>query len=222
MFGNTLLLCAGKKFDPWLDKIGQVQTTPSGHQIWYLQDCVCFKYNDGSGVKTLGVAFAEKRAAGLKWQNANTDIAAMFNYNNEKLYNHFYLDDGMTDTQLNAVGFNDRATAKSNTANMIAAGSPAADHAYSVIVQGAHCALPNVQQMKRVFSLRKEIDARDPTVARYPSLALSNWVFTNSRAWTSTECNDMRAYFMRSDGECNWRSLYKANNNFGVIPVLEM
>ena len=82
--------------------------------------------------------------------------------------------------------------------------------------------MPNVQQMKRVFSLRKEIDARDPTVAHYPSLALSNWIFTNSRAWTSTECNDMRAYFMRSDGECNWRSLYKANNNFGVIPVLEM
>ncbi len=92
MFGNTLLLCAGKNLTLGWTKLARVQTTPSGHQIWYLQDCVCFKYNDGgSGVKTLGVAFAEKRAVGLKWQNANTDIAAMFNYNNEKLYNHFIL-----------------------------------------------------------------------------------------------------------------------------------
>ncbi len=95
---------------------------------------------------------------------------------------------------------------------MIAAGSPAADHAYSVIVQGAHCAVPNVQQMKRVFSFEKA--NRRPRSHSCPVirlLALSNWYyFTNSRAWTSTECNDMRAYFMRSDGECNWRSLYKS------------
>lgn len=165
MFGNTLLLCAGKKFDPWLDNIGQVQTTPSGHQIWYLQDCVCFKYNDGSGVKTLGVAFAEKRAARLKWENANT-------------------------------------------------------YCRSVKIGGMPCNLPTRDQLRAIFSLREEIDARDHTVAATPKMALGSWLFGGDRfAWSSTEYSANHAWGVSSNGSCV--SHYKTSQG-AVIPVREM
>lgn len=191
---------------------------PSGHVLWALDDAVCFQYDDGTGVKTLAVGLAASRASELKWQNDNTDISAMTNY----AKSYFKISAGMTDAQLNAKDFNDTATAKSNTTNMKAAGSPAADYVRSKTIGGVACDVPNIQQLMRIFALNDEIDALDHTVTANPSLSLSKWGFSDNHVWASTEASATSAWYVRSDGECSSLYYTKSENVFGVIPILEL
>ena len=193
-------------------------TAPGGQKLALNDtgDGVLVWYNDGTGEKCMAVALAARRAT-YKWLNAQADIAGMINYN----HNSFNISSGMTDAQLNAVGFNDASTAKSNTTNMRTGISDAAAAARSVTIGGVACSMPNIQQMKRIYALKDEIDALDPTVKANPTKALSSWSFVSAySAWSSTEGVD-GAWYCASNGKCFGSNVDKMAQRC-VIPILEL
>lgn len=194
-------------------------TAPGGQKLALNDtgDGVLVWYDDGTGKACMAVALAADRDAPTAWQNVRTDIGAMTNYGNDP----FNISIGMTDAQLNAVGFNDRFSGKSNTTHMRATDSPAAAFVRSKKIGGVACSLPNIQQMKRIYALKAEIDALDHTVAANPNTALGSWDFGGAGfAWSSTEYSAYTAWSVHSNGNCN--SNFLKTVQAGVIPILEL
>ena len=197
-------------------------TAPGGQKLALnaTGDGVLVWYNDGTGKKCMAVALAANRDASTAWQNVRTDIRAMTNYGND----FFSISIGMTDAQLNAVGFNDRFSGKSNTAHMSATDSPAAAFVRSKKIGGVACSLPNIQQMKRIYALRAAIDALDPTVKANPTMSLKSWRFggVSLYAWSSTEADADNAWYVGLSGRCSCRGGDGKSDRCGVIPILEL
>lgn len=154
------------------------------------------------------------------WQNVRTDIDAMANYGNDP----FNISIGMTDAQLNAVGFTDRFSGKVNTNQMRRTDSPAADFVRSKKIGGVACSLPNIQQMKRIYALKAEIDALDPTVKANPTMSLNSWRFggVSIYAWSSTEADADHAWYVGQSGLCSRLGGGGKSDRCGVIPILEI
>lgn len=194
-------------------------TAPGGQKLALNDtgDGVLVWYNDGTGKACMAVALAANRDATTAWQNVRTDIRAMTNYGNAS----FSIYSGMTDAQLNAVGFNDASTAKSNTTNMRTGISDAAAAARNVTIGGSACNVPNIQQMKRIYVLRAEIDALAPSAKANPTKALSSWSFGHAYcAWSSTEGVD-GVWCCASNGYCYGANVDKTSR-YCVIPILEL
>lgn len=193
-------------------------TAPGGQKLALNDtgDGVLVWYDDGTGKACMAVALAANRDAMTAWQKVRTDIGAMTNYGNDP----FNISIGMTDAQLNAVGFNDRFSGKSNTTHMSATDSPAAAFVRSKKIGGVACSLPNIQQLKRIYALKAEIDALDPTVKANPNTALGSWNFgRGSFAWSSTEYSAAYAWHVKSNGNCDY---FSKTFQRGVIPILEL
>lgn len=196
-------------------------TAPGGQKLALNDtgDGVLVWYDDGTGEACMAVALAANRAS-TAWQNVQTDIGVMSNYGNDS----FNISIGMTDAQLNAVGFNDRSSGKSNTNYMIAADSPAAAFVRSKKIGGVACSLPNIQQMKRIYALKAEIDALDPTLEANPTMSLSSWHFGGGAlyAWSSTEADAYHAWYVDQKGHCSRFGGSGKSAQRGVIPILEL
>lgn len=193
-------------------------TAPGGQKLALngTGDGVLVWYNDGTGKNCMAVALASRRG-NYRWLNAQADIAGMNNYGNDP----FSISIGMTDAQLNAVGFNDVFTAKSNTTHMSVTDSPAAAFVRSKKIGGVACSLPNIQQMKRIYALKAEIDALDPSAKANPTKALSSWSFGSAYcAWSSTEGVD-GVWCCASNGYCYGANVDKTSR-YCVIPILEL
>ena len=197
-------------------------TAPGGQKLALngTGDGVLVWYDDGTGKACMAVALAANRDATTAWQNVRTDIGAMTNYGNDP----FSISIGMTDAQLNAVGFNDRFPGKSNTTHMSVTDSPAAAFVRSKKIGGVACSLPNIQQMKRIYALKAEIDALDPTVKANPTMSLNSWHFGNVsvHAWSSTEADAYHAWYVDYNGLCDRGGSDVKSAQFGVIPILEL
>lgn len=197
-------------------------TAPGGQKLALnaTGDGVLVWYDDGTGEKCMAVALAANRDATTAWQNVRTDIKAMTNYGNDP----FDVSTRMTDAQLNAVGFNDRFTGKSNTAHMSGTDSPAAAFVRSKKIGGVACSLPNIQQMKRIWALKAEIDALDPTVRANPTMSLDSWRFggVSLYAWSSTEADANTAWYVGRSGHCSRIGGDGKSDRCGVIPILEL
>lgn len=197
-------------------------TAPGGQKLALngTGDGVLVWYDDGTGKACMAVALAANRAATTAWQNVRTDIGAMTNYGNDS----FRITSGMTDAQLNAVGFNDRFSGKLNTAHMKGADSPAAAFVRSKRIGGVACSLPNIQQMKRIYALKAEIDALDPTVKANPTMSLDSWNFggVSLYAWSSTEADADNAWYVSQSGFCSRLGGDGKSDRCGVIPILEL
>lgn len=196
-------------------------TAPGGQKLALnaTGDGVLVWYNDGTGKACMAVALAANRAATAAWQNVRTDIGAMTNYGNDP----FSISIGMTDAQLNAVGFNDRFPGKSNTTHMDVAGSPAAAFVRSKKIGGVACSLPNIQQMKRIYALKAEIDALDPTVQANPTMSLNSWRFGGVLyVWSSTEADADNAWYVGPSGRCSRLGGNGKSDRCCVIPILEL
>lgn len=202
--------------------ITEAITAPGGQKLALNDtgDGVLVWYDDGTGKACMAVALAANRDATTAWQNVRTDIGAMTNYGNDP----FSISIGMTDAQLNAVGFNDSLSGKSNTNHMIVTDSPAAAFVRSKKIGGVACSLPNIQQMKRIYALKAEIDALDPTVKANPTMSLNSWNFGNAsvHVWSSTEAGAYRAWYVGQDGLCSRFGGVGKSAQFGVIPILEL
>lgn len=193
-------------------------TAPGGQKLALndTKDGVLVWYNDGTGEKCMALALSSRRG-NYKWLNAQADIAGMINYSHDS----FIIRPGMTDAQLNAVGFNDASTAKSNTTNMRTGISDAANVARNTTIGGSACNVPNIQQMKRIYALKDEIDALDPSVKANPTKALSSWSFGSAySARASTEGVD-GAWYCASNGNCYGDNVDKRAQRC-VIPILEL
>ena len=197
-------------------------TAPGGQKLALNDtgDGVLVWYKDHGVQKLMAVALAANRDATTAWQNVRTDIVAMTNYGNEP----FSISIGMTDAQLDAVGFNDRFTGKSNTTQMSFTDSPAAAFVRSKKIGGVACSLPNIQQMKRIYALKAEIDALDPTVKANPTMSLNLWRFggVSIYAWSSTEAKADYAWYVGQNGRCSSRGGDGKSDRCGVIPILEL
>lgn len=197
-------------------------TAPGGQKLALngTGDGVLVWYDDGTGKACMAVALAANRDATTAWQNVRTDIGAMTNYGNDP----FSISIGMTDAQLNAVGFNDRFPGKSNTTHMSVTDSPAAAFVRSKKIGGVACSLPNIQQMKRIYALKAEIDALDPTVEANPTLSLNLWRFggVSLYAWSSTEADADNAWYVGQSGRCSRLGGDGKSDRCGVIPILEL
>lgn len=198
-------------------------TAPGGQKLALngTGDGVLVWYDDGTGkARCMAVALAANRDAKTAWQNVRTDIAAMTNYGNDP----FRISTGMTDAQLNAVGFNDRFPGKSNTTHMSVTDSPAAAFVRSKKIGGVACSLPNIQQMKRIYALKAEIDALDPTVEANPTTSLNSWNFggVSLYAWSSTEADADNAWYVGRSGHCSRLGGAGKSDRCGVIPILEL
>lgn len=195
-------------------------TAPGGQKLALNDtgDGVLVWYDDGKA-RCMAVALAANRATRTAWQNVRTDIGAMTNYGNDP----FSISIGMTDAQLNAVGFNDHLSGKLNTNRMIGTDSPAADFVRSTKIGGVACSLPNIQQMKRIYALKVEIDALDPTAKVNPSKSLNLWSFGASLcAWSSTEADADNAWYVGRSGHCSHADSDGKSALGGVIPILEL
>lgn len=193
-------------------------TAPGGQKLALnaTGDGVLVWYNDGTGEACMAVALASRRG-NYSWLSAQADIAGLNNYRR----NPFTILPGMTEAQLNAVGFNDEFTAKSNTTNMGTGISDAAKVARNTTIGGSACNVPNIQQMKRIYALKAEIDALDPSVKANPTKALSSWSFGSAySAWSSTEGVD-GAWYCASNGKCYGDNVDKKALRC-VIPILEL
>lgn len=197
-------------------------TAPGGQKLALnaTGDGVLVWYDDGTGKACMAVALAANRDATTAWQNVRTDIVAMTNYGNDS----FRITRGMTDAQLNAVGFNDRSSGKSNTTHMSVTDSPAAAFVRSKKIGGVACSLPNIQQMKRLYALKAEIDALDPTVKANPTMSLDWWRFGNAsvQVWSSTEADANTAWCVDYIGRCHHAGSDGKSYRCGVIPILEL
>ena len=197
-------------------------TAPGGQKLALNDtgDGVLVWYDDGTGKACMAVALAANRDSTIAWQNVRTDIGAMTNYGNGP----FSISTGMTDAQLNAVGFNDRFSGKSNTTHMSVTDSPAAVFVRSKKIGGVACSLPNIQQMKRIYALKAEIDALDPTVKANPTMSLNSWHFGNATvyAWSSTEADAGNAWYVSQGGHCTRIGGNGKLNWCGAIPILEL
>lgn len=197
-------------------------TAPGGQKLALnaTGDGVLVWYNDGTGAACMAVALAANRGATTAWQNVRTDIAAMTNYGNAP----FNISAGMTDAQLNAVGFNDRFPGKSNTTHMRVTDSPAAVFVRSKKIGGVACSLPNIQQMKRIYALKAEIDALDPTLKANPTMSLDLWRFggVSLYAWSSTEADADNAWYVDRGGRCRRLGGNGKLDRCCVIPILEL
>lgn len=196
-------------------------TAPGGQKLALnaTGDGVLVWYNDGTGKACMAVALAANRDATTAWQNVRTDIKAMTNYGNDP----FSISIGMTDAQLNAVGFNDRFPAKSNTTHMSVTDSPAAAFVRSKKIGGVACSLPNIQQMKRIYALKAEIDALDPTVQANPTMSLNSWRFGGVLyVWSSTEADADNAWYVGPGGHCSRLGGNGKSDRCCVIPILEL
>ena len=194
-------------------------TAPGGQKLALNDtgDGVLVWYNDGTGEKCMAVALASSRGK-YNWLVAQSNMAGMTDYRHDS----FTILPGMTEAQLNAVGFNDAFTAKSNTTNMGATGSSdAAKAARNTTIDGSACNVPNIQQMKRIYALKAEIDALDPSAKANPTKALSSWSFGSAySAWSSTEGVD-GAWYCASNGKCYGDNVDKRAQRC-VIPILEL
>lgn len=196
-------------------------TAPGGQKLALNDtgDGVLVWYDDGTKARCMAVALAANRDTKTAWQDVRTDIGAMTNYGNAP----FSISVGMTDAQLNAVGFNDRFSGKSNTNHMIGADSPAAAFVRSKKIGGVACSLPNIQQMKRIYALKAAIDELDPTVAANPTKSLNLWSFGGSLyAWSSTEADADNAWYVGRNGLCNYTGGGGKRDRSCVIPILEL
>lgn len=196
-------------------------TAPGGQKLALNDtgDGVLVWYNDGTGEACMAVALAANRGATIAWQNVRTDIGAMTNYGNDP----FRVSIRMTDAQLNAVGFNDRFPGKSNTTHMSVTDSPAAAFVRSKKIGGVACSLPNIQQMKRIYALKAEIDALDPSIQAHPTMALSPWRFGGfAYAWSSTEADADNAWYVGPGGSCHRTGGGGKSDRCCVIPILEL
>lgn len=197
-------------------------TAPGGQKLALNNtgDGVLVWYNDGTGEKCMAVALAANRAATTAWQNVRTDIVAMTNYGNAP----FSISIRMTDAQLNAVGFNDCCLGRTNTTHMSVTDSPAAAFVRSKKIGGVACNLPNIQQMKRIYALKAEIDALDPTVKANPTMSLNSWNFggVSLYAWSSTEADADNAWYVGRSGHCSRLGGSGKSDRCGVIPILEL
>lgn len=197
-------------------------TAPGGQKLALNDtgDGVLVWYKDHGVQKLMAVALAANRDATTAWQNVRTDIVAMTNYGNEP----FSISIGMTDAQLDAVGFNDRFMGKSNTYYMNITDSPAAVFVRSKKIGGVACSLPNIQQMKRIYALKAEIDALDPTVKANPTMSLNSWYFggVSRYAWSSTEADADNAWYVGQSGRCSRLGGDGKSDRCGVIPILEI
>lgn len=197
-------------------------TAPGGQKLALNDtgDGVLVWYDDGTGKACMAVALAANRDAATAWQNVRTDIGAMHNYG----HGSFRISIGMTDAQLNAVGFNDHFSGKSNTTHMSVTDSPAAAFVRSKKIGGVACNLPNIQQMKRIYALKAEIDALDPTVKANPTMSLNSWHFggVSLYAWSSTEADANNAWYVGRSGHCNCFGGSGKLDRCGVIPILEL
>lgn len=202
--------------------ITEAITAPGGQKLALnaTGDGVLVWYDDGTGKACMAVALAANRATRTAWQNVRTDIGAMTNYLNRP----FSISIGMTDAQLNAVGFNDHFSGKSNTTHMSVTDSPAAAFVRSKKIGGVACSLPNIQQMKRIYALKAEIDALDPTVKANPTTSLDLWRFGDSLcAWSSTEADAGNAWYVAQGGDCTRGGGGNGKSDrCGVIPILEL
>lgn len=202
--------------------ITEAITAPGGQKLALNDtgDGVLVWYDDGTGKACMAVALAANRAAATAWQNVRTDIGAMTNYGNDS----FRITPGMTDAQLNAVGFNDRFSGKMNTARMRDTDSPAAAFVRSKKIGGVACSLPNIQQMKRIYALKAEIDALDPTAKANPTTSLNLWRFGNASvfAWSSIEADADNAWYVGQTGRCPGYGGDGKSERYGVIPILEL
>lgn len=193
-------------------------TAPGGQKLALNDtgDGVLVWYNDGTGKNCMALALASRRG-NYSWLGSQSDIAGMTNYRHDS----FTIRPGMTEAQLNAVGFNDVFTAKSNTTNMVTGSSDAAKVARNTTIGGSACNVPNIQQMKRIYALKAEIDALDPSVKANPTKALSSWSFGSAySAWSSTEGVD-GAWYCASNGNCYGDNVGKMVRRC-VIPILEL
>ena len=201
--------------------ITEAITAPGGQKLALngTGDGVLVWYDDGTGKACMAVALAANRAATTAWQNVPTDIVAMTNYGNDP----FSISVGMTDAQLNAVGFNDRFPSWTNTTHMKGADSPAAAFVRSKKIGGAACSLPNIQQMKRIYALKAEIDALDPTAKANPTTSLKLWSFGASLcAWSSTEADADNAWYVSHNGLFSRLGGDGKSDRCGVIPIIEL
>lgn len=202
---------------------GAITTAPGGQKLALngTRDGVLVWYDDGTGEACMAVALAANRdATTAAWQNVRTNISAMTNYLNKS----FSISVGMTDAQLNAVGFNDRFPGKLNTTHMSVTDSPAAAFVRSKKIGGVACSLPNIQQLKRIYALQAEIDALDPTVKANPTMALNSWRFggVSLYAWSSTEADADHAWYVDCTGHCGRVGGDGKSDRCGVIPILEL
>lgn len=199
-------------------------TAPGGQKLALngTGDGVLVWYNDGIKARCMAVALAANRGSTVVWQHDRTDVGAMTNYGNDP----FSISTGMTDAQLNAVGFNDRFSGKSNTTHMKGADSPIAAFVRSKKIGGVACSLPNIQQLTRIYALKAEIDALDSTVEANPAMSLNSWRFSGvyPSAWSSTEADADNAWYVSHDGHCTRISGNgKGKSNWcGAIPILEL
>lgn len=198
-------------------------TAPGGQKLALNDtgDGVLVWYDDGNGKACMAVALAANRASRTAWQNVRTDIGAMTNYGNSP----FSITPGMTDAQLNAVGFNDRFPGRTNTISMIGTDSPAAAFVRTKLIGDAVCCLPNIQQLKRIYALKAEIDALDPTAKANPTKSLNLWSFGGTLfAWSSTEADADNAWYVGRSGRCSrlgGNGNGKSDRNC-VIPIVEL
>lgn len=197
-------------------------TAPGGQKLALNDtgDGVLVWYKDHGVRKLMAVALAANRDATTAWQNVRTDIGAMTNYGNDP----FSISIGMTDAQLDAVGFNDHFMGKSNTSYMSVTDSPAAAFVRSKKIGGVACSLPNIQQMKRIYALKAEIDALGPTVEANPTMSLNLWRFggVSLYAWSSTEADADYAWYVGQSGRCSRLGGDGKSDRCGVIPILEI
>lgn len=198
-------------------------TAPGGQKLALNDtgDGVLVWYDDGDYKSCMAVALAANRTTAAAWQNVRTDIGAMTNYGNDP----FNISIGMTDAQLNAVGFNDWLPGRSNTNRMIVTDSPAAAFVRSKKIGGVACSLPNIQQMKRLYVLKAEIDALDPTVKANLATSLDLWNFGGSLcAWSSTEADADNAWYVVKGGHCTRVGVGSDDKSHrgGVIPIIEL
>ena len=126
---------------------------------------------------------------------------------------------GHTDASLNSwFTATDAQTAAYNT-NVLTASTPypAAWHCRNKTVGGRTCALPNIQQVARIFCDGTLLDRMDPTAAS-SSYRLANWGSMND-VWASTEYNMSQAYYVGQSGSISY---YTKGGAVGVVPILEL
>lgn len=192
---------------------------PGGQRLWLNEtgDGVVVEYTDKDGsTKRFAVGLAVSRTIAV-WQNEQVDVLGLTNYTDFSGYSSV----GMTDAQINALAGYDASTAKANTNALIAAGSPAAEWCRSKTIGEMPCDLPNMNQLRRIYALKPNIDALDSTVKANSTMALVAWRLGGTdRIWSSTEMNSANAWAIHLGG--NVGGGLGKTTSYGVTPILEL
>lgn len=114
-------------------------------------------------------------------------------------------------------------TRNTTTDSQSIVGVPAVAMCRAISLDGTPCDLPTAKVLMRIWQHRAFIDDNDPTAAANTSKKLStNWGFGSAHGayvWSSSESNSNSAVLVNSGGYVND---YGKNDQFGVVPVLEI